>query len=104
MDVITYDLASEVLSVGKGINFVRRCLRDKEWEVSHGTEADFVTLSDVVYEGDDQRDVDEPRCLSTLRDAVANSSARVNSHILKTLEERHHLTRHLRALKNFLFL
>ncbi|KAL7535972.1 hypothetical protein ACHAXR_006839 [Thalassiosira sp. AJA248-18] len=113
MDIITADLAREVLLVGKGINFIRYCLQDKEWEVTdkeEGAAADngsadgqrqsynFATLMDVSDNDD------ELRCVSTLHDAVMKSSARIHSHILESLESQHHMMQHLLALKHFLFL
>ena len=113
MDIITVDLAQEVLLVGKGINFIRHCLQDKDWEVVERDETsppdsgdpaaskqvcNFATLMDV---GDDD---DELKYVSTLNDAVMKSSARIHSHILDSLEKKHHMMQHLLALKDFLFL
>eukprot|EP00579_Thalassiosira_antarctica_P008896 CAMPEP_0201881706 /NCGR_PEP_ID=MMETSP0902-20130614/11930_1 /ASSEMBLY_ACC=CAM_ASM_000551 /TAXON_ID=420261 /ORGANISM="Thalassiosira antarctica, Strain CCMP982" /LENGTH=985 /DNA_ID=CAMNT_0048409969 /DNA_START=19 /DNA_END=2979 /DNA_ORIENTATION=- len=112
MDIITVDLAREVLLVGKGINFIRYCLQDKDWEVAeteenesadngavvdHDRSYNFATLMDVS-------DDDELQCVSTLHDAVMKSSARIHSHILESLEKQHHMMHHLLALKHFLFL
>ena len=103
MDIITVDLAHEVLLVGKGINFIRHCLQDKDWEVveqnDQGYSSSFATLSDV---GND--DADEIKCLSTLNDVVQRSSTRVHTHILDSLHNKHHMMQHLLALKHFLFL
>ena len=114
MDIITIDLAKEVLLVGKGINFIRYCLLDKDWEVVEKTtneedldeEKDdgssqgynFATLVDVDINDD------ELKCVSTLHDAIMKSSARIHSHILDSLENQHHMMHHLLALKNFMFL
>jgi len=114
MDIITADLAKEVLLVGKGINFIRYCLLDKDWEVVEKStneedlneEKDdgssqgynFATLVDVDINDD------ELKCVSTLHDAVMKSSARIHSHILDSLENQHHMMHHLLALKNFMFL
>ena len=123
MDIITVDLAKEVLLVGKGINFIRYCLLDKDWEVAeehHQTQEEqedddeeknndlqllsnnegynFATLMDVGTNDD------ELKCVSTLHDAVMKSSARIHSHILKSLANEHHMMQHLLALKHFLFL
>lgn len=103
MDIITVDLAHEVLLVGKGINFIRHCLQDKDWEVveqnDQGYSNSFATLSDV---GDNA--ADEMKCLSTLNDVVQRSSTRVHTHILDSLHNEHHIMQHLLALKHFLFL
>eukprot|EP00984_Skeletonema_dohrnii_P016403 scaffold7279_cov142-Skeletonema_dohrnii-CCMP3373.AAC.1 len=111
MEIITSELAEEVLLVGKGINFIRYCLQDKDWEVVEENEdvqmADkvlgcegykFSTLKDEVGYGD------EFQCVSTLHDVVSQSSERIHSHILDSLQNQHHLMRHLHALKQFLFL
>ena len=110
-EIITSELAQEVLLVGKGINFIRYCLQDKDWEVAEdngsgqslvnqvGCEGyNFSTLKDEVGYGD------EFQCVSTLHDVIAKSSDRIHSHILDSLLNQHHLVRHLHALKQFLFL
>ena len=118
MDIITLDLAKEVLLVGKGINFIRYCLLDKDWEVVEvvqendsddeengssdivgSTGYNFATLMDITIDNDD-----ELKCVSTLHEAVMKSSSRIHSHILESLEKKHHMMQHLLALKNFLFL
>mmetsp|Transcript_18101 Transcript_18101/g.28393 ORF Transcript_18101/g.28393 Transcript_18101/m.28393 type:complete len:967 (-) Transcript_18101:87-2987(-) len=112
MEIITSELAEEVLLVGKGINFIRYCLQDKDWEVSEEDEGgqkvtdkvlgcegyNFSTLKDEVGFGD------EFQCVSTLHDVVSQASERIHSHILDSLKHKHHLMRHLHALKQFLFL
>jgi gamma-tubulin complex component 3 len=119
MDIMTIDLAREVLLVGKGINFIRYCLRDKDWELVEtldeneqeatedgGCSSDhqrynFVTLLDGT--GDDQV-VDESKYVSTLHTSVMISSARIQSHILESLSNNHCMMQHLLALKQFLLL
>jgi gamma-tubulin complex component 3 len=110
MEIITSELAQEVLLVGKGINFIRYCLQDKDWEVVEQNDGrlpnkvsgcegySFSTLNDEVGCGD------EFKCVSTLHDVVSQSSARIHSHILDSLKNQHHLMSHLHALKQFLFL
>ena len=111
--IMTEDVAKEVLLVGKGINFVRYCLMDVEWEIDgennqndsdmfeeekkkHGY--DFVTLIDLEeYE-------DESRCISSLHDIVTKSSTQIHRHILDSLLNQHKLIAHLHAIKRFLFL
>lgn len=116
MDIMTADLAREVLLVGKGINFIRYCLRDKDWElgnvdVNEDTSGsslgrqryNFATLMDDD-DGSDHHDVDESKYVSTLHIAVMKSSARIQSHILESLMKKHCMMQHLLALKQFLFL
>ncbi len=112
MEIITSELAEEVLLVGKGINFIRYCLQDKDWEVSEEDDSgqnvtdkvlgcegyNFSTLKDEVGFGD------EFQCVSTLHDVVSQASERIHSHIFDSLQHKHHLMRHLHALKQFLFL
>ena len=111
MEIITSELAQEVLLVGKGINFIRYCLQDKDWEVVEANESGqmsdkisgcegycFSTLKDEVGYGD------EFQCVSTLHYVVSQSSARIHYHILDSLQNQHHLMSHLHALKQFLFL
>jgi gamma-tubulin complex component 3 len=120
-EIMTEELAKMVLAVGKGINFVRYCLMDRDWEVdadiTNNTaeerigittenrneekttqEYEFVTLSDL---NDYQ---DESCCISTLYQAVTRSSTKVHQHILNSLLQQHQLLTHLHALKRFLFL
>ncbi|KAL7470024.1 hypothetical protein ACHAXS_010268 [Conticribra weissflogii] len=114
MEIITADLATGVLLVGKGINFIRYCLLDKDWEVfeedtpEEGSEEgskigskgsyNLVTLMDVG--GSD----DKFQCLSTLHNAVVTASTRIHKHILDSFNRQHHLICHLKALKRFLLL
>ena len=113
MEIITPELAQEVLLVGKGINFIRYCLQDKDWEVVEKKDGDDQIMTDNVVgcEGytfsilkDEVGYGDEFQCVSTLHDVVSQSSARIHSHILDSLQNQHHLMGHLHALKQFLFL
>lgn len=111
MEIITADLAQEVLLVGKGINFIRYCLQDKDWEVEEEDEKNPTSDRVLGYEGysfstlkDELGCGDEFQCVSTLHDVISKSSARIHSHILDSLQNQHHLIRHLHALKQFLFL
>lgn len=119
MDIMTMDLAREVLLVGKGINFIRYCLRDKDWELDrssdeniratkgsghssdHHQRYDFATLMDGT---NDSHDVDESKYVSTLHTAVMKSSAKIQTHILESLSNNHYMMQHLLALKQFLLL
>lgn len=109
LDIMTVDLARQVLLVGKGINFIRYCLQDRDWEVNGASSSDaemkdetdgynFVTLMDLS--GNDE----DSQCISTLHAAVTQSSKRIHSHILDSLRNKHNLMKHLHALKQFLFL
>lgn len=111
MEIITPELAQEVLLVGKGINFIRYCLQDKDWEVAEENEDSQMTDTVLGCEGysfstlkDEAGYGDEFQCVSTLHDVVTQSSERIHSHILDSLKNQHHLMGHLHALKQFLFL
>jgi len=114
MEIITADLARGVLLVGKGINFIRYCLLNKDWEVFENapTEGGMVVDSKIGANGgynlvtlmDVGGNDDNCQCLSTLHNAVAAASARIHNHILDSLNQQHHLICHLKALKNFLLL
>jgi len=119
MDIMTADLAREVLLVGKGINFIRYCLRDKDWELENLDENEQATEDTSGYSSDRERynfatlmdddgssdqDVDESKYVSTLHNAAMKSSARIQSHILESLMKKHCMMQHLLALKQFLFL
>ena len=41
--ILDIELARESLDVGKGINFIRRCLRDKDWNID----------LKMIYDGED---------------------------------------------------
>ncbi|KAL7480498.1 hypothetical protein ACHAW6_006189 [Cyclotella cf. meneghiniana] len=110
LQIMTDDLARQVLLVGKGINFIRHCLQDRDWEVfgenkSTSSRDDTEMLSPSFATLIDLKDQDyESRCISTLHDAVIKSSSRIHRHILDSLNNRHKLMQHLHAIKQFLFL
>ncbi|KAL3773961.1 hypothetical protein ACHAWO_010759 [Cyclotella atomus] len=119
MQIMNEELARGILDVGKGINFVRGCLHDGDWEIGEEIECrgdssietgavdeetkpklkyGFVTLSDL------KPHQDESLCISTLHEVVTKSSNKIHRHILDSLLNKHQLVLHLHALKRFLFL
>ena len=132
--LLTGSMAHECLAVGKGINFIRYCLMDRDWELNR--EEDGMETCDAVEEIDeketnvDREDTasdldfksptkqqypfttlsdltphqDTSHCISTLHTYVLHSSTKIHRHILNSLLHQHHLLKHLHALKRFLFL
>ncbi|KAL7576302.1 hypothetical protein ACA910_018124 [Epithemia clementina (nom. ined.)] len=90
------DLVEPVFRVGKGVNFVRRCLMDGEW--TFGTE--FVERAKKAFCYSTGQETESIHFRSTLTEAMRT----VHSHILESLHRDHHLFLHLHALKQFMFL
>ena len=100
-------------NVGKGINFIRRCLLDGQWTMQLENE-----ISDSISSGspDQRTDVEnklgyryQPTGLqneenTALKNTIHVAMGLVHSHILSTLREENHLMQHLFALKQFLLL
>jgi len=113
--ILDIELARESLDVGKGINFIRRCLRDKDWNID----------LKMIYDGEDGATDTAKRKLgyyynpaknagqtngssiftqTPLERTITNASRQVHNHILTSLFEKHHLLQHLQGLKDFLLL
>ena len=91
------DLVEPAFRVGKGVNFVRRCLMDGEWTFG----ADFVKRAKEAFCYYDSGATESSQLFrSTLTEALQT----VHSHILESLRRDHHLLLHLYALKQFMFL
>mmetsp|Transcript_18140 Transcript_18140/g.45108 ORF Transcript_18140/g.45108 Transcript_18140/m.45108 type:complete len:956 (-) Transcript_18140:39-2906(-) len=100
-------------NVGKGINFIRRCLLDGQWtmHLQNG-----ILNSAGPGASDDRNDMEnklgyryEPNGYQNgendeLKTTIHTAMGLVHSHILKTLKEENHLMQHLFALKQFLLL
>ncbi len=126
-------LAREILVVGKGINFIRKCLHDSEWELdlrdmiprslldkleAHGgmlqndEMARHVKVKlgfhyDPKYHGSSMDICGKSGAIMTqtsLERTVSIASSQVHKHILSSLFGQHHLLEHLRGLKEILFL
>ncbi len=129
--LISEQLAKEVLIVGKGLNFIRKCLHDSEWELDLrdilprkvldsmqvDTDADDNNKSSQLKEKlgfrfDASNDLSFDMCgrggeimvQTSLEKTVASAASQVHKHILSSLFEQHHLIEHLRGLKDILFL
>jgi gamma-tubulin complex component 3 len=112
--ILDKELVGPAFTVGKGINFIRRCLLDSKWtmhlEQQSTIEEDDTIASNVggtfqqdlgyVYNPLQQRKDGNVALQRTL----ARAANLVHTHILHTLREENHLMQHLFALKQFLFL
>jgi hypothetical protein len=106
--ILDKELVGPIFNVGKGINFIRRCLLDSQWTMhleSNG-EDDTVTTNggggfqqELGYSYTPYADGNP-----TLQRTLSRAAHLVHTHILRTLKEENHLMQHLFALKQFLFL
>ena len=116
LGVISMDLAERSLVLGKGLNFIRSCLGDVRWELEMGLLQDLAqqsgpqSTSDKSYLGyryDNKLRAECSRAGSSstiLSVTISRMAKQVNSHILHSLRNKHHLQTHLWALKQFLLL
>jgi gamma-tubulin complex component 3 len=85
--------------VGKGINFIRKCLMDDEWNMD---------VSVIPSERPQSRRLGKSKCLSgealILHQRLNQVSHLVHSRILDSLHNRFQIMDHLFALKSFLLL
>lgn len=121
-------LAGEVLIVGKGINFIRKCLYDSDWEFDlkdllsrsmwDSDMNDEQTVNEIKmklgFHYDARSDCDSSYDISgkggeiitqsLLEKTVHEAAHQVHKHILSSLFDQYHLVDHLRGLKEILFL
>ncbi|OEU18600.1 Spc97_Spc98-domain-containing protein [Fragilariopsis cylindrus CCMP1102] len=109
--ILDLELVKPAFNVGKGINFIRRCLLDGQWTMQIQNDATDIggtadgenEMENVLgykYQSHENGNLENIVLQKTL-----NSAARlVHSHILCTLKEENHLMQHLFALKQFLLL
>lgn len=83
-------LVEPLLSLGKGINYIRKCLIDVDWELSQEDTLDCVTSGELD--------------LSSWKPKLEQANMKVHAHILQGLRERFHLVSHMFAMKQFLLL
>jgi len=104
--ILPVDVVEQILNVGKGINFIRRCLLDSRWSMQLDEpfeEDDTITTSGsseqlgFVY-------VPYSHVNLPLERTLERAARLVHSHILRTLREDNRMMQHLFALKQFLFL
>lgn len=106
--VLSKELVGPIFNVGKGINFIRRCLLDSRWSMhldgSLEEEDDTVTTGggDSEQLGFVYRPQEDDNL--ALERTLGRAATLVHSHILLTLREDNRMVQHLFALKQFLFL
>eukprot|EP00546_Thalassionema_frauenfeldii_P000737 CAMPEP_0178931292 /NCGR_PEP_ID=MMETSP0786-20121207/21830_1 /TAXON_ID=186022 /ORGANISM="Thalassionema frauenfeldii, Strain CCMP 1798" /LENGTH=548 /DNA_ID=CAMNT_0020608155 /DNA_START=786 /DNA_END=2429 /DNA_ORIENTATION=+ len=110
-------------TVGKGINFIRHCLRDSGWKLNfseHDDNISSLAKEDVIQENDSKKEIfgyryhpprdlvdgqhSSTRHISKLSKTLHLAEGQINSYIVEALRERHNLMDHLRGLKQFLLL
>ena len=106
--ILNQEYVKPSLNVGKGINFIRRCLMDGKWTMQldaltshHSNEREDIE-SQLGYRYEINKH--EIQCNDTLSETLKASMGLVHNHILSTLREENHLMQHLFALKQFLLL
>ena len=113
MGILDQQFVKPSFNVGKGINFIRRCLLDGQWTMHLRS-----GVSDAVASGtyDERKDMGERlgfryECNRyrneenlVLQETLRTATGLVHSHILSELREENHLMQHLFALKQFLLL
>jgi gamma-tubulin complex component 3 len=106
--ILDQDLVQPALILGKGINFIRRCLLDTEWRLDLGQDGVDATSNDETRELLGYQYVAESaksrKSKSRLQKTLVALGNQVHSHILTSLRDEHHLMDHLWGLKQFLFL
>lgn len=95
--ILDEDLVMPAFNVGKGINFIRRCLHDGKWTMKSDDKN-----SDLGYRYKPNSDSNAKN--HALRKTLKKSAELVHTHILHMLKEEYHMMHHLFALKQFLFL
>ena len=114
--ILDEDLIDLVFIVGKGVNYIRRCLDDGEWSLLKELEKIDMTVPLVIYLFRSSQPTNKAWVTATsstttttlqphaLRSTLERSAALVHSHILQSLKKEHGLMQHLFALKQFLLL
>ena len=104
---VEQSLASDILLVGKSINFIRACCGDTEWVLHHD---DAAAASAALAAGGGDPGVDAPvsrdgkSLVSDLSAIAAAVAPQVNQRLLHLLFREFHILDHLRALKRYLLL
>ena len=112
--ILDKELVQQAYVVGKGINFIRKCLMDAQWTMqllpqkidqqnrapSQMTEEELKEALGYRY----QPTKTQMGKTTSLAKTLTQAADLVHSHILRTLKQDHHLTQHLLALKQFLLL
>jgi gamma-tubulin complex component 3 len=107
--ILDQALVKPSFTVGKGINFIRRCLLDGQWtmRLQNDTNPGRETLrqgnfQDLGYRYKPYEDGNSENVI--LQKTLTRAATLVHSHILRTLKEDNSLMHHLFALKQFLLL
>ena len=109
--ILDQKFVEPAFNVGKGINFIRRCLLDGQWtmQLQNGISNSTVTSDEINdmenklgyrYEPNGYQNDENVELKNTIHTAMGL----VHSHILSALRDEHHLMQHLFALKQFLLL
>ena len=103
--ILDHELVQPAFNVGKGINFIRRCLLDGKWTMQLQLGED-----DGGFNGDSSlgyryrpESHGQPQNYS-LKKTLERATHLVHTHILHTLKEDNHMIQHLLALKQFFLL
>jgi gamma-tubulin complex component 3 len=102
--ILDQDLIEPAFNVGKGINFIRKCLLDGEWAMEFESSEDMHNVQDRVALGYCFPSEPSSDTTSSFRSTLEKAATLVHSHILFSLKEDHSLLLHLFALKQFLLL
>jgi len=94
--IMDNDLVEPAFRVGKGVNFVRRCLMDGEWSFGE----DLIDRAKSTFCYSPEASTESSLFRTTLTEAMRT----VHSHILDSLHKGQGLMTHLYALKQFMFL
>jgi gamma-tubulin complex component 3 len=105
--ILDQKLVKPAFNVGKGINFIRRCLLDGQWTMqllaTSGTSDERMYMEKTLgyrYESNEYENGENAALKKTFRTAMGL----VHSHILSALRDENHLMQHLFALKQFFLL
>jgi gamma-tubulin complex component 3 len=102
--ILGHDLVRPAWILGKGINFIRKCLLDAEWRINLGEDSQSANDDEKRRTQLGYRYLSESGSSRVLRRTLLRVGEQVHSHILKSLRDDHHLMDHLWGLKQFLFL
>ena len=111
--ILDQEYVKPSFNVGKGINFIRRCLLDGQWTMQLQSGITCPTPSDTSNAENEIGERLGYRYVSNeygkednvaLKETLTAATGLVHSHILCALKEENHLMQHLFALKQFLLL
>jgi hypothetical protein len=105
---ISHEMAQVMLNIGKGVNFVRKCLGDNSWDLMQQLELAGSNNNDnCIYENTNISKETLGFCYGSgdiLQKTLNQCQTIVHSHILTMLLERHSLHQHLLLMKKCLLL